>query len=122
MSRDKQTILERRRRFLAAALASAGVVAAAQGCGRRQADPEVCLSPEYNGPVEYAADAGPATDDDELTDAGSAADSAPSDRGSDASPQPQPQPCLSDIPPQVCLSQVAPPNVNIQDSKKTDPK
>ncbi|MEZ4222802.1 MAG: hypothetical protein R3B13_17810 [Polyangiaceae bacterium] len=91
MSRDKQTILERRRRFLAAALTSAGVAAAVQGCGGKQAEPQACLEPprEHYGPDEYVADAGPATDD-----AGSAEDA----------PQPLPQPCLSDVPPQVCLS------------------
>jgi hypothetical protein len=88
MSRDRGIILERRRRFLAAALATAGVAAAAHGCTDKQTPPEVCLSmvPDDQRPCLE-----PVIEDD----AG-----------------PPPQPCLSPVPDepelQTCLSVEAP--------------
>ena len=90
MSRDRRIILERRRRFLAAALATAGVAGAVQGCAEKQTQPEACLSQRYydDGPQVCLE---PMIEDD----AG-----------------PPPQPCLSPVPddpdPQVCLSIEAP--------------
>jgi hypothetical protein len=110
----KQSILARRARFVAAALASAGIAAlAAQGCGGKSdadgsgvsqdagsdgdAEPRACLAPPYDA----GADTGPQPCLDPPYDAGSDSDPqpclfAPFDAGSDADAEPQP--CLAPPP------------------------
>jgi hypothetical protein len=81
-SDPKQSILARRARFIAAAVASAGLVA----CGGQEARPQVCLSQPPQAPPDAGAVEGETT--------------------------PPPQVCLSPVPPpkdaeappQVCLS------------------
>ncbi len=81
---DKDVILMRRRRFVAAALAS-GFGVAALDCGPKkpvepprpclsEPDPHVCLSPPQPEPCL------------------------------DVAPPPEPQPCLEQLPPEACLS------------------
>ena len=87
----KSTILARRARFVAAALAGVGIAAACRSGGQQEQPPEACLSV----PQEYEPDAAVGPEEE--------AEEGEADAG------PPPQPCLSpEPPPQVCLSQPAP--------------
>lgn len=95
--RDRATILARRRRFLAVALAGIAV----QGCDPK---PRVCLKqappPTVQVPEE---DAGTEIDDAGLIEEAGTEDAT--------TPEPEPTVCLSPpVEPQVCLRLKAPPN------------
>jgi hypothetical protein len=90
MDEDRKAILTRRARFLAAAVAGAGLSAAAQSCASDQ-KPRVCLEPPYSEIIVPEADAGP----EEPTDAGlpprtASPEAAPPPR------EPYPRICLSE--------------------------
>ncbi|MBI4701001.1 MAG: hypothetical protein HY744_07560 [Deltaproteobacteria bacterium] len=112
----RRRILARRARFVAAALAGAGLGAAVQSCAAAQ--PETCLTPErwpttgttsaaeeapLTGPDAGALDGGP----------GAAAARVEPDAGAAVPPEPMvclemvrpdsPRPCLSPPPPRPCL-------------------
>ena len=96
----RKRILERRARFVAAAIASAGLA----GCER----PQSCL--QVITPVPEAMDAGKATND------ASEVDTAP-----DATAATPPQPCL-DVAPMPCLSPMPPPPPDAGATKDTGSK
>lgn len=110
----RRAILARRRRFVAVALASAGVAAGSSSCDK---NPLVCLSPVpveedagptvcLSAPIEETPDAGAGGDD--AADAGAGdgdagvsedADGGTGDAGSDAGEAPPPRVCLRTAPP-----------------------
>jgi hypothetical protein len=88
----KQAILARRARFIAAALAAAGV--SAQGGCAKQPEPQACLSPEVM--VEHPPDAGDPVDE---ADAALPSSRDPSEAGAASEPVRKhlPRSCLSEF-------------------------
>ncbi|MEZ4222153.1 MAG: hypothetical protein R3B13_14555 [Polyangiaceae bacterium] len=106
---DREAIMRRRRRFVAAALTGVGAALPAAGC----AETIPCLSPMRETPYvpeSDAGDAGPSEETVELSDDAMVSSGEEPDAGevtnSDAEP---PQPCLSPEPPpkptrpKICL-------------------
>lgn len=92
MDDDRNAILARRARFLTAAVAGAGISAAAQSCAAEQ-KPAVCLEPPVTAEIIVPeADAAPEeTADGDLPGRSSGPEATPP-----KPPQPYPRICLSE--------------------------